>query len=69
MKNKVFVSVVTSMMISGTMLSAKEISLQEAVDSIVKEYKVSYISKSKSLKDRKVDDSKMSFGGGNKQFK
>ncbi|RBQ27882.1 TonB-dependent siderophore receptor [Arcobacter sp. CECT 9188] len=51
------------MMISGTMLSAKEISLQEAVDSIVKEYKVSYISKSKSLKDRKVDDSKMSFGG------
>ncbi|MBL3520525.1 hypothetical protein H0A43_08550 [Arcobacter lanthieri] len=69
MKNKVFVSVITSMMISGTMLSAKEISLQEAVDSIVKEYKVSYISKSKSLKEIKVDDSKMSFGGGNKQFK
>ncbi|WP_418184634.1 hypothetical protein ACNSOS_09465 [Aliarcobacter vitoriensis] len=64
MKNKVFMSVVTSLMLSGTMLNAKEISLQEAVENIVKKYNVTYISKSKDLKNKIVDSEKVSFGGG-----
>ncbi|MFW2601920.1 hypothetical protein [Aliarcobacter butzleri] len=64
MKRRVFISVLTSMMLSSISLNAKDISLQEAVDSIAKEYKVTYISKSKDLKDKRIDDSKVSFGGG-----
>ncbi|RBQ29268.1 hypothetical protein [Aliarcobacter vitoriensis] len=64
MKRRVFISVLTSMMLSGTMLNAKEISLQEAVENIVKKYNVTYISKSKDLKNKIVDSEKLSFGGG-----
>ncbi|RBQ30719.1 hypothetical protein CRU92_11130 [Arcobacter sp. FW59] len=64
MKNKVFISVLASMMLSGTMLNAKEISLQEAVENIVKKYNVTYISKASNLKDKSIDSQKVSFGGG-----
>ncbi|WP_257119009.1 hypothetical protein [Aliarcobacter vitoriensis] len=64
MKRKIFISVLTSMMLSGTMLNAKEISLQEAVENIVKKYNVTYISKANNLKDKSIDSQKMSFGGG-----
>ncbi|RBQ28817.1 hypothetical protein [Aliarcobacter vitoriensis] len=64
MKNKVFISVLASMMLSGTMLNAKEISLQEAVENIVKRYNVTYISKANNLKDKSIDSQKVSFGGG-----
>ncbi|MFW2601665.1 TonB-dependent receptor [Aliarcobacter butzleri] len=61
MKNRFFISVVTSLMLSNNVVNAKEISLQEAVDSIVKEYKVTYISKSNSLKDKKIDEKKINY--------
>ncbi|WP_418185150.1 hypothetical protein ACNSOS_09865 [Aliarcobacter vitoriensis] len=64
MKNRVFISVITSMMLSGTMLNAKEISLQEAVENIVKKYNVTYISKANNLKDKSIDSQKVSFRGG-----
>ncbi|RBQ32015.1 hypothetical protein CRU92_04400 [Arcobacter sp. FW59] len=64
MKNKVFISVLASMMLSGTMLNAKEISLQEAVENIVKKYNVTYISKANNLKDKSINSQKVSFGGG-----
>ncbi|RBQ28631.1 hypothetical protein [Aliarcobacter vitoriensis] len=64
MKNRVFISVLASMMLSGTMLNAKEISLQEAVENIVKRYNVTYISKANNLKDKSIDSEKVSFGGG-----
>lgn len=61
MKNRFFISVVTSLILSNNVVNAKEISLQEAVDSIVKEYKVTYISKSNSLKDKKIDEKKINY--------
>ncbi|MCG3690315.1 TonB-dependent receptor [Aliarcobacter butzleri] len=61
MKNRFFISVVASLMLSNNVVNAKEISLQEAVDSIVKEYKVTYISKSNSLKDKKIDEKKINY--------
>lgn len=61
MKNRFFISVVASLMLSDNVVNAKEISLQEAVDSIVKEYKVTYISKSNSLKDKKIDEKKINY--------
>lgn len=61
MKNRFFISVVASLMLSNNFVNAKEISLQEAVDSIVKEYKVTYISKSNSLKDKKIDEKKINY--------
>ncbi|RBQ29418.1 hypothetical protein [Aliarcobacter vitoriensis] len=64
MKRKIFISVLTSMMLSGTMLNAKEISLQEAVENIVKKYNVTYISKANNLKDKSINSEKVSFGGG-----
>ncbi|WP_418185863.1 hypothetical protein ACNSOS_02805 [Aliarcobacter vitoriensis] len=64
MKNRIFISVLTSMMLSGTMLNAKEISLQEAVENIVKKYNVTYISKANNLKDKSINSEKVSFGGG-----
>ncbi|RBQ29054.1 hypothetical protein [Aliarcobacter vitoriensis] len=64
MKNKVFISVLASMMLSGTMLNAKDISLQEAVENIVKKYNVTYISKANNLKDKSINSQKVSFGGG-----
>ncbi|RBQ28748.1 hypothetical protein [Aliarcobacter vitoriensis] len=64
MKNKVFMSVVTSLMLGSSFANAKEISLQEAVENIVKKYNVTYISKSKDLKNKIVDSQKLGFGGG-----
>ncbi|WP_222718355.1 hypothetical protein [Aliarcobacter vitoriensis] len=64
MKRKIFISALASMMLSGTMLNAKEISLQEAVENIVKKYNVTYISKANNLKDKSIDSQKVSFGGG-----
>ncbi|RBQ31742.1 hypothetical protein CRU92_05890 [Arcobacter sp. FW59] len=64
MKNKVFMSVVTSLMLGSSFANAKDISLQEAVENIVKKYNVTYISKSKDLKNKIVDSEKVSFGGG-----
>ncbi|WP_257118739.1 hypothetical protein [Aliarcobacter vitoriensis] len=64
MKRKIFISVLTSMMLSGTMLNAKEISLQEAVENIVKKYNVTYISKANNLKDKSIDSQKVRFRGG-----
>ncbi|RBQ32596.1 hypothetical protein CRU92_02470 [Arcobacter sp. FW59] len=64
MKNKVFMSVVTSLMLGSSFANAKEISLQEAVENIVKKYNVTYISKSKDLKNKIVDSEKLGFGGG-----
>ncbi|MFY4817054.1 TonB-dependent siderophore receptor [Aliarcobacter butzleri] len=61
MKNRFFISVVTSLILSNNVVNAKEISLQEAVDSVVKEYKVTYISKSNSLKDKKIDEKKINY--------
>ncbi|MFV7791384.1 hypothetical protein ACNO6Z_11115 [Aliarcobacter lanthieri] len=64
MKRKIFISVLTSLMLSGTMLNAKDISLQEAVENIVKKYNVTYISKANNLKDKSIDSEKLGFGGG-----
>ncbi|RBQ28701.1 hypothetical protein [Aliarcobacter vitoriensis] len=64
MKNKVFMSVVTSLMLGSSFANAKEISLQEAVENIVKKYNVTYISKANNLKDKSIDSQKVSFGGG-----
>ncbi|RBQ32430.1 hypothetical protein CRU92_01610 [Arcobacter sp. FW59] len=64
MKRRVFISVLASMMLGSSFANAKEISLQEAVENIVKKYNVTYISKSKDLKNKIVDSEKLGFGGG-----
>ncbi|WP_418185672.1 hypothetical protein ACNSOS_01455 [Aliarcobacter vitoriensis] len=64
MKNRVFISVLTSMMLGSSFANAKEISLQEAVENIVKKYNVTYISKANNLKDKSINSEKLGFGGG-----